>query len=253
MQRTFVIAEAGSNHGGDLPTAQRLINCAHACGADAVKFQWTSNPERMAERRHTDAKNFERLCWPAWWFTHLTEWCRDRIEFMCSVYLPEDIATIAPYVKRFKVASFEAGDVAFLEAHIGYDKDILVSCGMGQEPDDCIFWKLLHCTSAYPCPDAEVGLNRLLTSYGGSRWGLSDHSKNPLTGAVAVGAGATIIETHFRLNDTPATCPDFAVSRTPDELYAYIRNIRQAEVLMGDPVKRIQPSEEPNLRYRVSS
>ena len=83
--------------------------------------------------------------------------------------------------------------------------------------------------------------------------GLSDHTRNPLTGALAVAAGARYIETHFRLNDTDPACPDYAVSRTPDELYAYIRNIRQAEILMGEPVKRIQPSEEANLRYRVNS
>ena len=37
--RCFVVAEAGSNHNGDLQQARRLIEVAAVAGADAVKFQ----------------------------------------------------------------------------------------------------------------------------------------------------------------------------------------------------------------------
>lgn len=37
--RTFIIAEAGVNHNGDLALAERLIDAAAEAGADAVKFQ----------------------------------------------------------------------------------------------------------------------------------------------------------------------------------------------------------------------
>ena len=36
---TFIIAEAGVNHNGDLELATRLIDAAADAGADAVKFQ----------------------------------------------------------------------------------------------------------------------------------------------------------------------------------------------------------------------
>ncbi|MBT4733210.1 N-acetylneuraminate synthase, partial [Candidatus Woesearchaeota archaeon] len=36
---TFVIAEAGVNHGGDMLIAEKLVDLAVACKADAVKFQ----------------------------------------------------------------------------------------------------------------------------------------------------------------------------------------------------------------------
>ena len=36
---TFVIAEAGVNHGGDMSLAKKLINLSSEAGADAVKFQ----------------------------------------------------------------------------------------------------------------------------------------------------------------------------------------------------------------------
>ena len=37
--RTFIIAEAGVNHNGDMSLAKRMIDVAVNAGADAVKFQ----------------------------------------------------------------------------------------------------------------------------------------------------------------------------------------------------------------------
>jgi N-acetylneuraminate synthase len=39
MKRTFVIAEAGINHNGDIDIAKKLIDTAVIAGCDAVKFQ----------------------------------------------------------------------------------------------------------------------------------------------------------------------------------------------------------------------
>ena len=36
---TYIIAEAGVNHGGDLKVAKHLIDIAVSAGADAIKFQ----------------------------------------------------------------------------------------------------------------------------------------------------------------------------------------------------------------------
>ena len=36
---TFIIAEIGINHNGDLELCKKLIDVAHQAGADAVKFQ----------------------------------------------------------------------------------------------------------------------------------------------------------------------------------------------------------------------
>ena len=51
----YVIAEAGSNHNRDLPTALRLIEVAADAGADAVKFQ-TYTAEGLYSRRTPDIK-----------------------------------------------------------------------------------------------------------------------------------------------------------------------------------------------------
>jgi N-acetylneuraminate synthase len=36
---TFIVAEIGQNHNGDVGIAKRLIEMAGRCGADAVMFQ----------------------------------------------------------------------------------------------------------------------------------------------------------------------------------------------------------------------
>ena len=44
MKQTYIIAEIGINHQGDLNIAKRLIDIAAASGCDAVKFQ-KRNPD----------------------------------------------------------------------------------------------------------------------------------------------------------------------------------------------------------------
>lgn len=247
MPHTFIIAEAGSNHDGDVATAKRLCMLAKNAGCDAVKFQYCSDYETLAKRRHMESPPFP-FSIKTEWLDGLKKYCDELdIEFMCTVYLPQDIATIDPYVKRFKISSFEAEDDDFIARHLTYGKPVLISLGMkGKIRGDSTL--ALHCTSSYPCPEGDADLRVIGASY---LDGLSDHTKNPLTGALAVACGAKFIETHFRLNDTPTHCPDYEVARSPEELIQYTTDIRQAKILLGDGKRRIQPSEEVNLKYRV--
>lgn len=252
--RTFVIAEAASTHDGDYDQALRLIDLASIIGADAVKFQWVSKAERLCERRrapeYLDA--YRLIEFPHDWLKGLAGYCQVRgIEFMCTVYLPEDIGVVAPYVSRFKVASFESQDEAFVGRMAEYPKHgLILSLGMNGRP---VLWsgpgvKYLHCVSAYPTPLAEINLG-VLRAWPYS--GLSDHTKHPWTGGLAVAAGAQIMEFHMRLHETNPCNADYQVSRDPDEAREYVANIRTAELMLGSGAKQVQPSEEPMLKYRV--
>jgi N,N'-diacetyllegionaminate synthase len=53
-EETFVIAEAGSNHNGDIDTAKELIDVAADAGADAVKFQVFDADTLYVENSGTD-------------------------------------------------------------------------------------------------------------------------------------------------------------------------------------------------------
>lgn len=225
------------------------IQIAKEAGADAVKFQWCSSPERLATRRHAEEYiwAYKTIAFPKEWLADLkgTADIR-RIEWMCTVYLPEDIEVVALLVKRFKISSFEAADYKFVKAHENYGKQILLSVP-GHED---VFYvgkaTLLHCVSAYPAPPDEMNL-RCLKSHDG----FSDHSAHPLMGALAVAAGAQIIEVHFRLDSTSSANPDYGHSLSPDQLVQYVQNVRFAEAAMGTREKRLMPSEERWAKFRV--
>lgn len=267
MSKTFVIAEVGSCHDGNPGKALRLIEAARWAGADAVKFQFWSSAERLASRRraaeYLDVYAQYRM--PPEWFDTLPPASHSLgLEFMCTAYLPEDVAVVAPNVSRFKVASFEATDRDFLSYHEGFGKPVYVSTGMADEATTvgiardvsglrCWGSALLHCVSSYPCPVDQVNLRALrgLATWSDLRIGYSDHTTSPLTGALAVACGAEIVEFHLRLNDTDRQNPDYGHARAPGWARVYVSNIRQAEAMLGSGVKRQMPAEAEMARYRV--
>jgi sialic acid synthase SpsE len=73
--------------------------------------------------------------------------------------------------------------------------------------------------------------------------GYSDHTTEILSGALAVAAGACIIEKHLTY-DRSAKGPDHAASADPQQFERYLRRIREAETLCGSPGKTVLPVEE---------
>ena len=263
MSRVFVIAEAASSHDGDIAKAYRLIEVAKAAGGDAVKFQ-AFHAETLATRR--DAADYlpvyQRYEMPLHWLPNLAEACDAvGIEFMTSVFHEDYLPLVDPYVRRWKVSSFEAQDRAFLQAHVPYGKPVIVSTGM--MPRERIraialchvVEAVLHCTSSYPTPldQASIAAIRDLPLPVGVRRGYSDHSRCELAGAFAVAAGAQVVEVHFCLPETEADNPDRVVSHEPDGLTRYIIHLRLAETMMGTGAKKIMPAEAAMEKYVVRS
>lgn len=103
---------------------------------------------------------------------------------------------------------------------------------------------LLHCTSQYPTPAAEVNLRAMntLASTFDLPVGYSDHTEGTLVPVVAVARGATVIEKHFTL-DRGLPGPDHKASLEPKELARMVTDIRSVELLLGDGTKAPQASE----------
>lgn len=254
----FIIAEIASCHEGQLARMLASIQVAIGAGANAWKTWWTSDPERTCARMHApEMREAYRLgAWPRAWLPSLATACHaGGLEFLCTVDLPEDIAVVAPCVDRFKIASWGSGDGEFIFAHQRYQKPLVISTGASDGTDerpvlidavDDERW-YLHCVSAYPAPLEECNLAVITIE---ACDGFSDHTRHVLTGSWAVCAGATVLEVHFRLDDTPESNPDFAVSLTPSELRDYVRLSRLAALAMGDGIKRCMPSEAANRRFR---
>jgi N,N'-diacetyllegionaminate synthase len=264
-----VIAEPGCTHEGRWSDMLRLLDVAHQAGASCFKPQYVSNPARMCERRHIGLDHpkreyYERAygwnSYPIEWLELLSGLCKERgMQLACTSFLPEDVATVDPFVSIHKIASFEAEDEALIREAGSSGKPVLLSTGMlGANKEFEFAWdadvRLLHCTSAYPAPIDALNLRFIdwhCMGRGNRVLGLSDHSRNVLTGAVAVGAGSEIIEAHIRLDGTSPENPDFAAAFSPAEFKVYVENIRLAEQMMGDGIKRVQECEQWALPYRV--
>ncbi|MFO0830452.1 MAG: N-acetylneuraminate synthase family protein [Phycisphaerales bacterium] len=98
---------------------------------------------------------------------------------------------------------------------------------------------VLQCVSSYPTSleDAELpGINAIQDIYPGLV-GYSDHTDSIKTGALAVIAGATILEKHVTL-DRAAQGPDHAASLTPDDFAKYRKYARLARRYEEDPAAR---------------
>lgn len=103
---------------------------------------------------------------------------------------------------------------------------------------------LLHCTSQYPTPFAEVNLRGMdtLAQAFGLTVGYSDHTEGIVIPVAAVARGAKVIEKHFTL-DRSLPGPDHKASLVPGELTQMVRDIRALQVALGDGSKTPQASE----------
>lgn len=106
---------------------------------------------------------------------------------------------------------------------------------------------ILHCTTEYPAPFAEVNLRAMdtLAAAFGLPVGYSDHTPGAHVSIAAVARGARIVEKHFTL-DRGLPGPDHKASLEPAELREMVRAIRDVEAALGDGVKRPSASEWKN-------
>jgi N-acetylneuraminate synthase len=106
---------------------------------------------------------------------------------------------------------------------------------------------LLHCTTEYPAPFADVNLRAMetLSAAFGLQVGLSDHTPGIAVPTAAAALGARVIEKHFTL-DRSLPGPDHRASLEPGELKEMVTAIRQVEQALGSPRKQPAPSEMAN-------
>ncbi|MDO8607464.1 MAG: N-acetylneuraminate synthase [Phaeospirillum sp.] len=107
--------------------------------------------------------------------------------------------------------------------------------------------ELMHCTSEYPAPFAEVNLRAMdtLRQAFGLPVGLSDHTEGIVMAVAAAARGADSVEKHFTLDKT-LPGPDHGMSLDPAELAAMVTGIRQVEQALGDGHKGPSSSELRN-------
>ena len=273
--RTLIIAEAGVNHNGDLALARQLIDVAAVAGADLVKFQ-TFTADRLATRtaQKADYQNrtttstesqhemLSRLELTDAMHHELIAHCAMRkIDFFSTGFDIESVDLLVRHGQNhFKIPSGEITNLPYLR-HIGrLGKSVILSTGMANlgEIEAAIdaleaagtpraMLTVLHCTTEYPTPMAEVNLRAMLSIHAafGVAVGYSDHTQGIEVAIASVAMGATVIEKHFTL-DRNLPGPDHKASLEPAELNALVAAIRNIEVALGDGIKRLTTSEARN-------
>jgi N,N'-diacetyllegionaminate synthase len=271
--KTFVIAEAGANHNRDFEIAKELIDVAVESKSDAVKFQTYSSETLYAKNTPDFAgyKNINQLIkdieLPREWQKDLKSYCDEKgIEFMSTPFDEQAVQELVDLgVKRLKIAGFEATDPRFVEMVASTKLPIIMSVGIGFQMNYMgkfldIFERhenhvtLLHCNNAYPTPMEDINLKmiNLLSEFRGvDLVGLSDHTMSTMTPALAVAAGAQVIEKHYTLSRTMEG-PDHPFAMEPDQLCEMVQNIREAEKAMNTRGRGYSKSEESFSKARRS-
>lgn len=97
---------------------------------------------------------------------------------------------------------------------------------------------LLHCTTEYPAPVAEVNLSAMhaMKSTFGLPVGYSDHTEGLTASIGAAALGACMLEKHFTL-DRQMAGPDHRASLEPAELKQLTQEIRNMEAALGNGIK----------------
>lgn len=231
----------------------QLVSIAKEAGADVFKIQLLRRG--MYPDGDPAADLVAQYEVPADWLPHLANVCDSAgLEFMATCYRAEDVPLVDPYVKRHKVASFDALNHDLAAAIRATGKPVLVSMGLGQtwvEPFRGNGWwstTALHCSSAYPTPPEQANMLRVRRLKTDAR-GFSDHTRGNTAAIMAVAMGATVIEKHLRHEETPPENPDYPAAASPAEFRAYVAAIREAEMMLGDGEHRVQPGELVQYRY----
>lgn len=274
--KTLIIAEAGVNHNGSVKIAKELCMAAKQAGANIVKFQtWitekiiTPNVKQadyQAENTCSNQSQFEmlkalELSYDE--FREIKQYCdeigigfastadeQDSMDFLVDLGIP-----------FIKVGSGDIGNIPYLR-YIGNKKmPVILSTGMSTLADVEISIralkeggatdiKLLHCTTNYPCPYADVNLKAIdtLKCAFGLPVGYSDHTIGIEIPVAAVARGAIIIEKHFTL-DKNMEGPDHIASTEPDELKKMVESIRNVEKAFGTGMK--EPTGEERKIAKV--
>jgi len=220
-----LIAEIGLNHNGRFDVAIEMIKAAKYAGADIVKFQYFLTDILCLNRNDFSAYALlDKIKMHEQWIPLLKAECdRSGVEFLCTVFCKYSAEAIAPYVKRFKIASPEACNLEFIKEVAKYGIPLILSTGKAtQEQLDRIFDNvqnditLLYCVSKYPALPDDIRLeeiDRLRKRYR-CKVGYSDHTQGIKKSIEAYKLGAAIIERHFKLNEA---CCDAVVSLNQHE------------------------------------
>jgi sialic acid synthase SpsE/sugar phosphate isomerase/epimerase len=249
--RTFVIAEIGNNHQGDLQMAKDLVDAAQAAGADCVKFQ-LRNREALYRHRADDAAAEDlgaeyiqdlltKVDLTLDQHRQLRAYCKAKgITYMCTPWDELSVDELAQMdVPALKIASADLCNPYLIRKAATLGVPLILSTGMSYEHEIIravedtaqtgVSFALLHCNSTYPAPESDIQLpyiGRLKQIH--PFVGYSGHERGTAITIAAVALGACIVERHITL-DRRFEGPDHLASLEPGDFKQLVDGIRSVE------------------------
>lgn len=249
---SFIIAEIGNNHNGDIKLAKRLVEQVKKSGADCAKFQMRDMSslyqkskagnlgeeyvlDLLARFQLSDEELFE-----------VFDYCKKiGILPLCTPWDKSSLDKLEKYgMPAYKVSSADLTNHEFLNEIAKTGKVMICSTGMASDKEilESISvlnrcgakYILLHCNSTYPTPYTDINLKYLnkLEKISKNIVGYSGHERGIEVPVAAVAMGAKIIEKHFTV-DRAMEGNDHKVSLLPEEFKLMVDSIRNIEASLG--------------------
>ncbi|HRY62644.1 MAG TPA: N-acetylneuraminate synthase family protein [Candidatus Paceibacterota bacterium] len=270
--KVLIVAEITTNHLGDINRLKKMVRLAKDAGADLVKIQKrnieTFYSREMLDKEHNspfgktwkdfrqgielsleDIKEIEAEC------------KKIGIELFVSILDIQSFELLQQFDKKLlklpstisshkdfhaKVAKLYKGEIVISTGYTSLDYEDYIQETF--KDNEKIY--LLQCTSAYPPPPEDCGISIVRHYHDLSKKnpkiipGYSSHDIGSLGSMLAVAAGARMIEKHVKIGDTPwMHFQEVALDLENGEFAQFVKDIRQAEIMCGDEIKSVKPSE----------
>jgi N,N'-diacetyllegionaminate synthase len=274
---TYIIAEIGPNHNGDINLALKMVDQLAQIGIDAIKFQ-LAIPENLyskdafkaeyqkrndlsddlmeAARKRQLSREDHRT---------LRDMCESKgIQYLCTAFDTDSLRflDLELNVPIFKIPSGEIASVDILGYIATRPKPIIMSTGMATyteihealqilDPERVKAITILHCVSQYPALAAKVNLRNMVEIRRRFSYpiGYSDHTEGNEAAIAAVALGASVIEKHVTL-DRNLPGPDHRASATIDQFRSLVESIRIVEKTLGHTDRIV--TEEDEIMAKVA-
>ena len=272
VRSPYVIAEIGINHNGDVELAKKMIEKAHACGCQAVKFQKRTPelcvpPQQRQLPRETpwglitymdyrykvefgkkEYDDIDAFCKKLGidWFA--SAWDMPSLEFLRAYDCPYNKipSAMLTHQKLVKTVASE-GKMTFISTGMSEYSDIDYIVSLFREMN-CPFI-LLHTVSEYPVSNDKLNLRHITTLRDRYKCpvGNSGHESTMLPSLIAVMMGAVAIERHFTINRA-FWGTDQAASLEPRGLATLMNYITQIPNILGTGEHIITEQEKTNAK-----
>lgn len=268
--KTFVIAEIGNNHQGNISAAKTLVDQCVEAGADCAKFQMRDleslyhnagnkddESENLGTQYTLDLLSKYQLSKEE--LIEVFDYCKEKeIIPLCTPWDIKSFEVLENYgMPAYKIASADLTNHELISEIAKTGKPIICSTGMSSEKEivetielinsfGCPF-VMLHCNSTYPSPFEDINLNFIpkLKELSNAPVGYSGHERGIAVSIASVALGATVIERHIT-TDKSLEGNDHKVSLLPHEFKNLISGIREVDLALGVKNRMLSQGEMMN-------